>query len=130
MGGDERIGGQPPNPRGIFGQMKGRAGSADAMSEHLKRRIGPGLLTAYGVGIMVGAGIYVLTGAAAGEAGMWAPVAFLLAGLVAVPTALSFAELSARIPEAAGDSSYVEVGLKQHWLAVLVNRSSAMSVQV
>ncbi|MDQ2091575.1 APC family permease [Marimonas arenosa] len=90
------------------------------MTEQLKRKIGTGLLTAYGVGIMVGAGIYVLTGAASGEAGMWAPVAFLIAGLVALPTALSFSELSSRIPEAAGDSSYVEVGLKQHWLAVLV----------
>lgn len=86
----------------------------------LKRRIGPGLLTAYGVGIMVGAGIYVLTGAAAGAAGIWAPLSFLLAGLVAVPSALSFSELSARIPEAAGDSSYIEVGLRKHWLAVLV----------
>ncbi len=90
------------------------------MAKELQRRIGPGLLTAYGVGIMVGAGIYVLTGAAAGEAGMWAPLAFLLAGLVAFPTALSFAELSARIPEAAGDSAYVEAGLGLHWLAVLV----------
>ncbi|WP_137699801.1 APC family permease [Marimonas lutisalis] len=90
------------------------------MAEQLKREIGTGLLTAYGVGIMVGAGIYVLTGAAAGQAGMWAPVAFLIAALVAVPTALSFSELSARIPEAAGDSAYVEIGLNQHWLAVLV----------
>ena len=88
--------------------------------DHLKRRIGPGLLTAYGVGVMVGAGIYVLTGVAAGVAGVWAPLSFLLAGLVAVPSALAFAELSARIPEAAGDSSYIEVGLRQHWLAVLV----------
>ncbi|MDP5349687.1 MAG: amino acid permease, partial [Paracoccaceae bacterium] len=75
------------------------------MAEALKRRIGPGLLTAYGVGIMVGAGIYVLTGAAAGAAGVWAPLSFALAAIVAVPTALSFAELSARIPEAAGDSA-------------------------
>ncbi len=90
------------------------------MAETLKRRIGPGLLTAYGVGIMVGAGIYVLTGAAAGAAGVWAPLSFALAALVAVPTALSFSELSARIPEAAGDSSYVEMGLRRHWLAVLV----------
>lgn len=90
------------------------------MAEKLKRRIGPGLLTAYGVGIMVGAGIYVLTGIAAGVAGVWAPLSFLLAGLVAVPSALAFAELSARIPEAAGDSSYIEMGLRQHWLAVLV----------
>ena len=90
------------------------------MAETLKRRIGPGLLTAYGVGIMVGAGIYVLTGAAAGAAGVWAPLSFALAALVAVPTALSFSELAARIPEAAGDSSYVEMGLRRHWLAVAV----------
>ena len=90
------------------------------MAEALKRRIGPGLLTAYGVGIMVGAGIYVLTGAAAGAAGVWAPLSFLLAAIVAVPTALSFSELAARIPEAAGDSSYVEVGLRRHGLAVAV----------
>ena len=90
------------------------------MAEALKRRLGLGLLIAYGVGVMVGAGIYVLTGAAAGAAGLWAPVAFLIAGLVAVPSALSFSELSARIPEAAGDSSYVEIGLERHWLAMLV----------
>ncbi len=90
------------------------------MSEGLQKRIGLGLLTAYGVGVMVGAGIYVLVGLAAGQAGIWAPVSFLLAGLVAVPTALSFSELSARIPEAAGDSAFVELGLGAHWLAVLV----------
>lgn len=90
------------------------------MSDTLKRQLGLGLLIAYGVGIMVGAGIYVLVGVAAGEAGIWAPLSFLMAAIVAVPTALSFSELSARIPEAAGDSSYIEVGLRQHWLAVCV----------
>lgn len=90
------------------------------MADTLERRIGLGLLTAYGIGVMVGAGIYVLVGAAAGQAGVWAPLSFLLAALVAVPTALAFAELSGRIPEAAGDSSYVEIGLNKHWLAVLV----------
>ncbi|MBY6153270.1 APC family permease [Vannielia litorea] len=73
----------------------------------LKRRIGPGLMTAYGVGVMVGAGIYVLIGAVAGLAGSYAPLAFLLAGLVAAPSALTYAELSARIPEAAGEAAYV-----------------------
>ncbi|MAM61624.1 amino acid permease [Maritimibacter sp. UBA3975] len=90
------------------------------MADTLPKRLSTGLLTAYGVGIMVGAGIYVLVGHAAGAAGIWAPLAFLLAGLVAVPSALSFAELSSRIPEAAGDSAYVEHGLHMHWLAVLV----------
>ena len=90
------------------------------MTDALKRRIGPGLLTAYGVGVMVGAGIYVLTGAVAGTAGIWAPVAFLLAGLVAAPTALSYAEFSTRLPEAAGEAAYIAEGLKSGGLAVLV----------
>ncbi|WP_238365847.1 APC family permease [Mesobacterium pallidum] len=90
------------------------------MAEALKRRIGPGLLMAYGVGVIVGAGIYVLVGAVAGAAGVWAPLSFLLAGLIAAPTALSYAELSVRYPEAAGEAAYVEGGLGSRWLAVVV----------
>ncbi|WP_343082229.1 APC family permease [Ostreiculturibacter nitratireducens] len=90
------------------------------VAEGLRQRLGLGLLTAYGVGIMVGAGIYVLVGVVAGQAGVWAAVSFLLAAIVVVPTALTFSELSSRIPEAAGDSSYVEIGLNQHWLAIFV----------
>lgn len=90
------------------------------MTEALKRRIGPGLLTAYGVGVMVGAGIYVLVGAVAGQAGVWAPLSFLLAGLVAAPTALSYSEFSTRIPEAAGEAAYVGQGLGSNGLAILV----------
>ena len=90
------------------------------MAENLKRQLGLGLLITYGIGIMVGAGIYVLVGAAAGAAGVWAPLSFLLAAIVAAPTALSFAELSARVPEAGGAASFVELGLKRHWLSLLV----------
>ncbi|MBN9887414.1 APC family permease [Salipiger abyssi] len=90
------------------------------MSEQLKRRIGFGLLTAYGVGVMVGAGIYVLVGAVAGAAGIWAPLAFLAAGAVAAPTALSYAEWSARVPEAAGEAAYIRAGFDMPRLAVLV----------
>ncbi|WP_136441194.1 APC family permease [Pacificoceanicola onchidii] len=88
--------------------------------DHLKRRIGLPLLTAYGVGVMVGAGIYVLIGAVAGVAGAWAPYAFLLAGIVAAPTALSYAEFSTRYPEAAGEAIYVGRGFQRDWLGVLV----------
>jgi APA family basic amino acid/polyamine antiporter len=52
----------------------------------LRRRLGLGLLTLYGVGVMIGAGIYVLLGAVAGAAGAMAPIAFLMAGLVAAPS--------------------------------------------
>lgn len=86
----------------------------------LKRRIGPGLLTAYGVGVMVGAGIYVLVGAVAAEAGIWAPLSFLLAGLIAAPTALSYAELATRIPQAGGEAAFVSQGLNSDLLALVV----------
>ena len=90
------------------------------MAEQLKRRIGLGLLTAYGVGVMIGAGIYVLVGAVAAEAGANAPLAFLLAGLIAAPSALSYAEFSTRIPEAAGEAAYVEKGFGIPALGLLV----------
>ena len=90
------------------------------MADVLKRRIGLGLLTAYGVGVMVGAGIYVLVGAVAADAGVWAPVSFLLAGLIAAPTALSYAEFSTRLPEAAGEAIFVAKGLNMPALALVV----------
>ncbi len=88
--------------------------------DRLRRRIGPGLLTAYGVGVMVGAGIYVLVGAIAGRAGVWAPVSFLVAGLIAAPAALSYAEFSTRLPEAAGEAAYVARGFGRRWLGLVV----------
>uniref|UniRef100_UPI003B52277A APC family permease n=1 Tax=Roseovarius indicus TaxID=540747 RepID=UPI003B52277A len=90
------------------------------MVDELKRRIGLGLLTAYGVGVMVGAGIYVLVGAVAAEAGLWAPLSFVIAGLIAAPTALSYAEFSTRLPEAAGEAIYVAKGLGVRWLGAVV----------
>ncbi len=45
----------------------------------LKRSLGLGLLVLYGVGVIIGAGIYVLTGQVAGAAGMAAALSFLLA---------------------------------------------------
>lgn len=90
------------------------------MTATLQRRIGLGLLTAYGVGVMVGAGIYVLVGQVVGQAGAWAPLAFLLAGLVALPSALSYAELSSRMPEAAGEVAFIERGFASTTLAAAV----------
>ena len=52
-----------------------------------KRRIVPGPLTACGAGVMA-------------AAGLWAPMAFLPTGPVAVPSAMSFRDLSARAPGA------------------------------
>jgi amino acid transporter len=57
---------------------------------------------------MVGAGIYALVGAVAGAADTLAPLAFLLAAILAATTAATFAELSGRLPSAAGAAAYVQ----------------------
>lgn len=55
-----------------------------------------------GVGGMIGAGIFVLTGIAAGVAGPALILTFLLNSIVTTVTALSYAELGAAFPECGG----------------------------
>ena len=64
----------------------------------LRRRLGLALLVLYGTGITIGAGIYVLIGAVAGHAGVYAPWSFVLAAVVMAFTVASYAELSTRFP--------------------------------
>ena len=71
----------------------------------LKRAFTLPLLTFYGLGTILGAGIYVLIGEVAGNAGMAAPFAFIIAALLATFSALSYAELSARYPLSAGEAA-------------------------
>jgi amino acid transporter len=86
----------------------------------LKRGLSLPLLTLYGLGTTVGAGIYVLVGEVAGLAGGLAPLSFLVAALLAAATAFSFGELSARYPKSAGEAVYVHAGFGLAWLAALV----------
>lgn len=76
----------------------------------LKRTIGLPLLLFFGLGNILGAGIYVLIGKVAGEAGMYAPVAFMVASIVATFSAFSYSELSARYPLSAGEAVYIHEG--------------------
>lgn len=73
----------------------------------LKRTLGLPMLTFYGLGTIVGGGFYALIGKVAGEAGMHTPLAFLVAAGIALISAFSFAELSARFPLSAGEAHYV-----------------------
>jgi APA family basic amino acid/polyamine antiporter len=86
----------------------------------LKRSLSLPLLAFYGLGTILGAGIYVLIGRVAAYAGMYSPVAFLVAALLAGFSAFSYAELSARFPKSAGEALYVEEGLGIRGLSVLV----------
>ncbi|MCB8965350.1 MAG: amino acid permease [Ardenticatenaceae bacterium] len=77
----------------------------------LSRTLGLLDITMIGVGAMIGAGIFVLTGLAAGEAGPALVLAFFLNGIVTTFTALSYAELGSCFPEAGGGYLWVKEGL-------------------
>ena len=71
----------------------------------------------YGLGVTIGAGIYVLVGAAAARSGMHAPLAFLAAAVVMGMTAGTFAELGTRLPVAASEAAYVQAAYHRKWLS-------------
>lgn len=77
-----------------------------AKSIKLKRELGLPVLALYGLGNILGAGIYVLVGKVAGEAGSSAVLAFMIAMGIAAITAFSYMELSGRYPVSASASVY------------------------
>ncbi len=88
--------------------------SADVgLDTGLSRDLGLLHVTMIGVGAMIGAGIFVLTGLAAGEAGPALVLVFLLNGLVTTLTALAYAELGSCFPEAGGGYLWVKEALPQ-----------------
>jgi amino acid transporter len=86
----------------------------------LRRSLSLPLVVLYGLGVTIGAGIYVLLGAAAGRAGIYAPVSFVLASVVVAFSAASFAELSSRFPVSAGEAAYVRAGFRSGTLSLIV----------
>jgi APA family basic amino acid/polyamine antiporter len=89
----------------------------------LRRSIGLPLLTLYGMGTILGAGIYVLVGEVAAVAGYSTPLAFVIACLVASLTGLSYAELSSSLPKSAGEAAYVNAAFSRNAIAHAVGAS-------
>lgn len=85
----------------------------------LRRRLTLPLLVLYGVGISVGAGIYVLIGAVAGYAGVFAPWAFVASAVVMAFTVASYSELTARFPVSAGEAAYVRAAFNSRLISTL-----------
>lgn len=81
---------------------------ADLAADHsLKRALGAGNLTMLGIGAVIGAGIFVLTGQAAAQyAGPGIVFSFLLAGAACCFAALCYAEFAAMIPIAGSAYTY------------------------
>src|SRR3989304_9683229 len=89
-------------------------------SAALRREIGLLGAVMYGVGIIVGAGVYVLIGRAAGHAGNSVWMSFVLAAVVASFTALSYAELSSIYPVSGAEYVYVERAFGQKFVAFII----------
>ena len=101
----------------------------------LKREVGLFAVTTWGVGIILGAGIYVLVGEAAGIAGNAVWLSFVFGAIVATLTGLSYAELSSGFPKDAAEYVYVKVACGCEilsfiigWLIILTGMISASTV--
>ena len=85
----------------------------------LRRELGLVQVTASGVGIIIGAGIYVLLGSATEKAGASVWLGFALAGLLSALTALSYCELASMFPAAGAEFDYTR-RVAPPWVAFLV----------
>lgn len=86
----------------------------------LSRRLGLWLTLFYGLGTIIGAGIYVLVGKVAGTAGLATPFSFLLAAVLAGLSGLSYAELATRYPRSGGEAIYLEKAMGLRYLSIAV----------
>src|SRR3972149_7024330 len=96
------------------------------MSE-LKRHMGLFQLTMYGIGLILGAGIYVLIGEATGIAGDAVWISFVLAAIVAVFAGLSYAELSSVFPKAAAEYTFIKNSFKSNFLGFIIGWLTAIT---
>lgn len=85
----------------------GNVGSIGGAGGSLRRSLGLTSLTFYGVGLILGAGIYTIIGQAAGVAGEALWEAFLVGSLAALLTGLSYAELATMFPRAGAEYVYL-----------------------
>src|SRR6202045_4795684 len=85
--------------------------SAEAGAHSLKRTLGPFQLTALGVGAIIGAGIFVLSGLGAHYAGPGLMLSFVLSGMGCAFAGLCYAEFAAMIPLAGSAYTYAYAAL-------------------
>ena len=93
----------------------------------LKRRMGLFQLTMYGTGLILGAGIYVLIGEAAGFAGDSVWMAFALGSIVALFAGFSYAELTSIFPKAAAEYVFVKNAFKNNFFAFVIGWLTAIT---
>ncbi|MFH0949135.1 MAG: APC family permease [Candidatus Aenigmatarchaeota archaeon] len=107
--------------------------------KHYKLKKDVGLLSAvfYGVGIILGAGIYALLGVGAGMAGNAIWISFAIAAIIATFTGLTYAELSSRYPKEAAEYVYTKHAFNRkmlsfvvEWIFIVIGIISAATVSL
>jgi len=102
----------------------------------LRRTLNFWQVTASGVGIVIGAGIYVLIGEATAEAGSAVWLAFVLAGVLSALSALSYAELAGMYPSAGAEYQFAReafnefIGFVTGWMMVAALFIAAGTVSI
>lgn len=96
-------------------------------SPRLLPTMGAGMLALYGLGSMLGAGIYGLVGKAAGMLGSMVWASFLIAMVAALLTGLSYASLGSRYPRAGGAAYIIQRAFGRPLLSYLAGLSVVAS---
>jgi APA family basic amino acid/polyamine antiporter len=103
----------------------------------LKRTIGLFTLTMYGIGIILGAGVYAIVGKASGDAGNTLWLSFLIASLVSMFTGLSYMELMSMFPRSAAEYVYVKKSFGKElgafavgWIEIFADIIAASTVAI
>jgi APA family basic amino acid/polyamine antiporter len=111
--------------------------SSSSAEPSLRREAGLFQIVTYGVGNIVGAGIYVLVGDAAGLAGGLLWLAFLAGAVIALFSGLSYAELSSMYPRAASEYIYVGraygnrlLSFLTQWIMLITELVAAAAVSI
>ena len=86
----------------------------------LKRELGLITTTLYGIGIILGAGVYALIGVGAGLAGNMLWLAFVISSIIAIFTGMSYAELAGRFPKEAAEYTYTKKAFNREIVSYLV----------
>ncbi len=97
--------------------------------DQFKRVLGLPQVTASGVAIIIGAGIYVLLGPAAQAAGAQVWMSFVLSSALCALTAFSYMELSSMFPKAGSESEFARQAFPR-WIGATVGWSMAIALVV
>lgn len=121
----------------IFGRVKSLdAILATAEKKSLHRTLGAFQLMLFGIGCVIGTGIFVLTAAGAQKAGPGLMLAFAVAGLICIVAALCYSEIASMIPVAGSAYTYTYATMGEFlawtvgWALVLEYAVAASAVSV